>query len=316
MTLYPSLPRDIANFARRLREGEVVALPTETVYGLAGDATNAEAVANIYAIKGRPQFNPLICHVASRLKARRLGVFNATADKLAKAFWPGALTLVVPRKENCAASDLVSAGLPSIALRCPDHPVMAEIMRLAKCPLAAPSANPSGRLSPASPEDVRKTLPDVDVLDGGICPVGVESTIIGCLGEMPVYLRAGGITRAAIEECLDMPLAHVPSTKGDKARLAPGQLLRHYAPRAALRINCTDPREGELLLGFGGDAPASALNLSASGNVQEAAANLFTMLHQLDRLAQESGKDIAVMPIPDEGLGEAINDRLARASEE
>ncbi|MBE8191827.1 MAG: threonylcarbamoyl-AMP synthase [Alphaproteobacteria bacterium] len=316
MTLYPASPRDISSFAKRLRNGEVVAIPTETVYGLAADATQADAVAAIYSIKERPQFNPLICHIASLRMAKQYGVFNETANKLAKEFWPGALTLVVPRKDNCKISELASAGLHSLALRCPSHPIAAEILRLAKRPLAAPSANPSGRLSPTRPEDVRRTLPNIDVLDGGYCEVGVESTIIGCLGDMAVYLRAGGISRGDIEACLGEPLTDVPTEKGDAARLAPGRLVRHYAPHVPLHINCTQVKEDMLLLGFGADAPADvADNLSETGDLCEATANLFACLHKLDLQAQAENKHIGVMPIPHHGLGEAINDRLSRAAE-
>ena len=314
MALYPANAQAIAACADKLKQGDLVALPTETVYGLAGDATNGDAIAAIYATKARPQFNPLICHVADMAAARAIGRFNDTAEKLAAAFWPGPLTLVVPRQADCAVDPLASAGLDTIALRVPAHETAQKLLRAVARPLVAPSANPSGRLSPSNAAHVAAMLPDIDVLDGGACAIGLESSIVGCLDDTPLWLRAGGLARADIEACLGTRLAEPPAETATQARLAPGRLARHYAPQSGLRLNAEAALENELLIGFGTTAEPCFANLSAMGDLAEAAANLFSVLHNADKAAQQSGQSLAVMAIPMEGLGEAINDRLARAA--
>jgi L-threonylcarbamoyladenylate synthase len=315
VTAHPATQAGIAACAETLKQGGLVAMPTETVYGLAGDATNADAIAAIYATKDRPQFNPLICHIGDMAAARVIGVFNETAEKLAAAFWPGPLTLVVPRQAICAVDPLASAGLDTIALRMPAHETARALLQAVGLPLVAPSANPSGRLSPSSAAHVRAMLPDMDVLDGGACTIGVESSIVGCLDDTPLWLRAGGLARQDIEACLGRALSDPPQEKGEEARLAPGRLARHYAPHSPLRLNALSAQDDELLIGFGADAPAACFaNLSATGNLAEAAAQLFAVLHEADAAAQKSGQGLAFMPIPAQGLGEAINDRLARAA--
>ena len=314
MAIYPATAKAIAACAEKLKQGALLALPTETVYGLAGDATNGEAIAAIYATKARPQFNPLICHVADMEAARAIGRFNDMAEKLAAVFWPGPLTLVVPRQADCPVDALASAGLDTIALRIPAHETAQKLLRAVARPLVAPSANPSGRLSPSSTAHVAAMLPDIDVLDGGACSIGMESSIIGCLDDTPLWLRAGGLARADIEACLGTKLAEPPEETAAQARLSPGRLARHYAPQSGLRINAETARENELLIGFGVTTEPCFANLSATGDLAEAAAHLFSVLHAADEAAQESGKGLAVMAIPVEGLGEAINDRLARAA--
>ncbi len=297
----------VSKAANLLKSGGLVAFPTETVYGLGADATQDHAVAKIYAAKGRPSFNPLIVHVPEVEDAFALGEFSGDALKLAARFWPGPLTLVVSRRASCIVSMLASAGLSSIALRVPAHPLALELLRKVALPIVAPSANPSGRISPTTAQHVRDGLGDkVDyVLDGGPCAVGLESTIVSVLDETPRLLRAGGLARDKIENALGYKLL---AADGGPLH-APGQLESHYAPRALLRLNATEWRESEVCLGFGTvDAP---LNLSSKGDVIEAAANLFSMLHQLDAGGAEV---IAVAPIPMQGLGEAINDRLKRAA--
>ncbi len=306
--------KDISIVASHLRAGGLVAFPTETVYGLGGDARDDNAVAAIYAAKGRPQFNPLIVHVESFERAKEFGVFNEIAIKLAESFWPGPLTLVVPRAEGCQISLLASAGLDSLAIRVPAHPLAQELLREFGGPLVAPSANPSGQISPTSAQHVIVGLDGkIDlVLDGGQCSVGLESTIVSCLGERPIILRHGGLVRADIEAALGIEIL---SGNDDKAALtAPGQLTSHYAPNALMRLNAQSLQAGEALLGFGDVENLQAqvsLNLSPLGNVQEAAANLFSMMRQLDEMGVQK---IAVSPIPNQGLGEAINDRLKRAA--
>ncbi|MBG1233080.1 L-threonylcarbamoyladenylate synthase [Aestuariivirga litoralis] len=298
---------DMETAATILLGGGLVAFPTETVYGLGADATDDRAVARIYAAKGRPQFNPLISHVTDVEDAFALAEFPAAALTLAARFWPGPLTLVLPRKAGCPVSLLASAGLPSIALRVPQHPLALELLRAVGRPVVAPSANPSGRISPTTSQHVREGLGDkVDfILDGGPSAVGVESTVVSLLDDMPRLLRAGGLAREKIEDALGQKLqAPVAGPLH-----APGQLESHYAPRAVMRLNAKEWREGEARLGFGAlDAP---LNLSRTGDVVEAAANLFAMLHQLDNA---NSSTIAVAAIPEMGLGEAINDRLKRAA--
>ena len=295
----------IADAARLLREGGLVAFPTETVYGLGADATTGVAVARIFAAKGRPRFNPLIVHLADAEEAHRHAIFTPAAAALAKAFWPGALTLVLPRREDSDIALLVSAGLDTVALRVPAHPVAAALLRAVGRPLAAPSANPSGQVSATTAAHVAEGLGEkVDaVLDGGATPLGIESTVIGFDGDRPLLLRPGAIAREEIEAVVG-PLG----AAGDTIQ-SPGQLASHYAPRAALRLNAVRAESGEALLGFG-EAPGAALNLSPRGDLKEAAVNLFAMLRQLDKDAAR----IAVSPIPQIGLGEAINDRLQRAA--
>jgi L-threonylcarbamoyladenylate synthase len=298
-------PDAIAQAARVIRVGKLAAFPTETVYGLGADATNGTAVAAIFAAKGRPRFNPLIVHLADGDAAERHALFSPAARALAARFWPGALTLVLPRATDTPLSLLVSAGLDTVALRVPDHPVARALLGEADRPIAAPSANPSGSVSPTSAAHVAEGLGQrIDfILDGGTTPLGLESTVIGFDGQRPLLLRPGAIAREEIEAVVG-PLA----APGDAIR-SPGQLASHYAPRAALRLDAQAPEPDEVLLGFG-DAPGATLNLSTRGDLKEAAANLFAMLRALDGTASR----IAVSPIPRHGLGEAINDRLARAA--
>jgi L-threonylcarbamoyladenylate synthase len=308
--------QELALAGSLLAEGRLVAFPTETVYGLGADATNPEAIARLYAAKGRPSFNPLIAHVPTLEAAFRLGEFPSVARKLAEAFWPGALTLVVPVCDSSPVCELARAGLPSLAIRVPDHPVAQAILTAACRPIAAPSANRSGHLSPSLAAHV---LADLDgiidaLVDGGPTAIGVESTILGCLDETVVMLRPGGIPREAIEAVLGYRLAE--AVDDTEAPLAPGRLSSHYAPDHALRLDATAIQPGEACLGFGpslppGATPTLTLNLSATGDLAEAAANLYHHLRALDRL---SATGIAVAPIPAQGLGEAILDRLARAA--
>ena len=298
--------------ARCLHQGGLVAFPTETVYGLGADAGNGEAVARLYAAKSRPAFNPLIAHVASREAAHQLARFDDAADRLAAEFWPGPLTLVLPKQTDCGVADLALAGLDTVAVRVPAHPVAHTLLAAFGGPIVAPSANRSGHVSPTSAAHVLADLRGrIDmVIDAGPCTVGVESTIVSCL-DTPVLLRPGGVPRAEIERVLGHALAEAPIA--EDAPLAPGMLASHYAPKARLRLDADAARTGEALLAFGA-APAAAgvtLNLSPRGDLIEAAANLFSHLRALDA----SGvKSIAVMKVPHEGLGEAINDRLARAA--
>ena len=307
----------IARAVALLRAGQLVAFPTETVYGLGADAGDARAVAGIYAAKERPRFNPLIAHVADRAGAERIGRLNADALRLADAFWPGPLTLVVPYAGD-GVCDLARAGNDSVALRVPAHPAATALLAAFGGALAAPSANRSGRVSPTLAEHV---LADLNgrihgVIDGGPARVGLESTIVACLDGSPRLLRPGGLPREAIEACLGRKLADA-SAPEDGAPLAPGMLASHYAPRAAVRIDAREVRAGEAWLGFGGMRPGgaavTALDLSPSGDIAEAAANLFGYLRRLDA---SGAATIAVAPVPFEGLGEAINDRLARAAAE
>ncbi|KUJ76396.1 translation factor Sua5 [Ruegeria marisrubri] len=296
----------IARAAELLRQGRLVAFPTETVYGLGADARNGEAVAAVYAAKGRPSFNPLIAHVASVEAARRYVQWSDAAEKLANAFWPGPLTLVLPLREGHGISSLVTAGLDTLAVRVPAHPTARQLLAAFDGPVAAPSANPSGRISPTTAEHVRTGLDGriAAVLDDGPCGVGVESTIVG-LADEPTLLRPGGLAAEEIEGVLGKTLRHHET--GDPLS-APGQMLSHYAPDAPVRLNAQARRGDEILLGFG---PVDCdLNLSEAGSLTEAAANLFSALHALN----ETGRPIAVTPIPDHGLGVAINDRLRRAA--
>jgi L-threonylcarbamoyladenylate synthase len=304
-SIAPAAGAGIRAAARILRDGGLVAFPTETVYGLGADASNGEAVAAIFAAKGRPHFNPLIIHVENLAIAERHGAFSATARRLADVFWPGALTLVVPRRPTSNLSLLVSAGLDSVALRAPSHAVARALLAETGRPIAAPSANPSGGVSPTTADHVAEGLADrIDfLLDGGPVPLGLESTVIGFSGEHPVLLRPGAIARQDIEAVVG------PLARPDDTIRSPGQLASHYAPHAMLRLNADEKKEGEVLLGFGAVADAT-LNLSPGGDLKEAAANLFAMLRLLDK----QGCAIAVSPIPESGLGEAINDRLQRAA--
>jgi L-threonylcarbamoyladenylate synthase len=306
----------ISEAATCLARGGLVAFPTETVYGLGADATDGPAVARLYAAKGRPAFNPLIAHVADLEAARALAVFDKNAERLAAAFWPGPLTLVLPKAPGCEVADLATAGLDSIAVRIPAHPVAQAILKAFGKPVVAPSANRSGHVSPTNASHVVADLAGlIDlVVDGGSTAVGLESTIVACLGA-PTLLRPGGLAREAIEDLLGTNLGVAPETSDDP--LAPGMLPSHYAPSATLRLGAKEVRPGEALLAFGPTLPPGAaratamLSLSRSGDLVEAAANLFSHLRAMDILGATS---IAVMPIPFDGLGEAINDRLQRAA--
>jgi L-threonylcarbamoyladenylate synthase len=296
-----------------LARGGLVAFPTETVYGLGADATDGQAVARLYDAKGRPAFNPLIAHVPDLESARKLAVFNADAERLAAAFWPGPLTLVLPRTVTCSVSELATAGLETIAIRVPDHALARAILRAFGKPIVAPSANVSGHVSPTNAAHVFEDLDGkIDlIVDGGPTPVGIESTIVACLGE-PAILRPGGLSRDQIEATLGHKLAQAPESE-DETPLAPGLLQSHYAPRTRLRLDTTSVEPGEVQLAFGTPLPGAVatLNLSEQGDVAEAAANLFGHLRRLDAMRAPS---ICVMRIPSEGLGEAINDRLRRAA--
>jgi L-threonylcarbamoyladenylate synthase len=295
--------------ARGLAAGGLVAFPTETVYGLGADAGNGEAVARLYAAKGRPRFNPLISHVTGLAAAERLASFSAPARRLAETFWPGPLTLVLPKSTACGVSDLALAGLDSIAVRVPAHPVARDLLAAFGGPIVAPSANRSGHVSPTDAAHVMADLRGrIDVIvDGGPCAVGVESTIVS-LVDTPTLLRPGGLPREDIERVLGAPLADAPASETPQA---PGMLASHYAPKMPVRLDANETRPGEVLLGFGPTAPADALNLSPRGDLVEAAANLFSHLRILDRAG---ARMIAVMSVPRHGLGEAINDRLRRAA--
>jgi L-threonylcarbamoyladenylate synthase len=300
-------PADIATAAVALKAGGLVILPTETVYGLAADAGNAHAVAKVYEAKGRPAFNPLIAHVADVAAARRLAVFDDRAEELAAAFWPGPLTLVLPVADTAAVCDLARAGLDTVAVRSPAHPVAHALLAAFGGPLVAPSANSSGRPSPTTFADAMAETGSAAAatLDGGPCQIGLESTVVALL-DRPRLLRPGAVTRSQIEALVG-PLAEAEAD----AKRSPGRLARHYAPNLPLRLNVEDPRADEVWLGFGRHGGAG-FNLSADGDLAEAAANLFAYLRAADLSLGAAG--IAVAPIPDTGLGEAINDRLRRAA--
>ncbi len=306
--------RGVRAAAGLLRAGALVAFPTETVYGLGADARDDRAVAGIFAAKERPAFNPLIVHVADLAGAEAYATFTPEARRLAARFWPGPLTLVLPRRPGAGLSELATAGLPTVALRVPAHPLARRLLAVFAGPLAAPSANPSGRVSATTCAHVRDGLGGriAAVLDGGACPLGLESTILGFDGDRPVLLRPGGLPVEDLEAFLARPLA-IPS--GDRVT-APGQLASHYAPRAALRLDAEGPGADEVWLGFGPvEALRPGLNLSPAGDLVEAAANLFAHLREIDALAaREGAARIAVAPIPRAGLGRALNDRLARAA--
>jgi len=307
--------RALESATRLILAGETVAIPTETVYGLAADATNDRAVARIYETKGRPSFNPLIAHVDGVEMARNFCEFPPLAEKLAAAFWPGPLTLVLPRKKDAGVSLLVSAGLDTLALRAPASPIAQALIRNAGRPLAAPSANRSGTISPTTAAHVADSLGErvALILDGGPCSVGVESTIIKIDGDRAILLRPGGLPRGEIER-----IAGVRLESAGGAVEAPGMLESHYAPESRLRLNVAEPAPDEAYLGFGkfdGKGARVALNLSAGGDLIEAAANLFAHLRALDALCSERGLiGIAAAPVPGDDLGEAINDRLKRAA--
>lgn len=305
----------LAEAAAALAAGDLVAFPSETVYGLGGDAGSDQAVARIYEAKGRPSFNPLIVHVPSLAAAAEFAVVSPAAEALAAKFWPGPLTLVLLRKPGCRLSLLVSAGMDSVALRVPAHPVAQALLRAAGRPLAGPSANPSGRISPTTAQHVADGLGDkvAMILDGGPCAIGLESTVVSLLDDAPQILRPGGIVAEELAAVLGRPVGLAPQIGDVTAGLhGPGRLLSHYAPAAPVRLNAMTALPSETLLGFGPNAPAgTALNLSPTGDLTEAAANLFAMLRELDR---PGVKAIAVMPIPERGLGLAINDRLRRAA--
>jgi L-threonylcarbamoyladenylate synthase len=308
----------VAAAARSLREGGLVAFPTETVYGLGADAGNAAAIARLYEAKGRPAFNPLIAHVSDLAAAQRVACFEARALLLARAFWPGPLTLVLPKAPGCAVAELATAGLDTIAVRVPAHGIAREILRAFGGAVVAPSANLSGHVSPTTAAHVQNDLEGrIDlIVDGGAVEVGVESTIVGCF-EAPMLLRPGGVPRGEIERVLGRALAQPPDDMdSDSAQPpAPGMLASHYAPRTRVRLNADRVEEGETLLAFGPDTisgtAAAVMNLSPHGDLAEAAANLFGYLRALDA---RDARAIAVMPIPHHGLGEAINDRLRRAA--
>jgi L-threonylcarbamoyladenylate synthase len=305
--------------ARTLEAGGLVAFPTETVYGLGADATNPTAIARLYQAKGRPAFNPLISHVADLAAAEKIGRLDGEATRLARAFWPGPLTLVLPKTPGCAVAELATAGLDTIAIRVPSHPLARAILHTFGKPVVAPSANISGHVSPTMAAHVQSDLEGkIDlIVDGGPVEVGVESTIVGCF-DAPMLLRPGGLPREEIERVLGRALLQAPAdAESDSAQpLAPGMLASHYAPRTRVRLNAATIAPGEALLAFGppvagSEHAAAVMNLSARGDLNEAAANLFGYLRALDARAAAT---IAVMPIPHHGLGEAINDRLRRAA--
>lgn len=317
--------KNIAQAAERLRAGHLVAFPTETVYGLGADATNDRAVAGIFAAKGRPSFNPVIVHVNERDGAADHVIFDDRADLLASIFWPGPLTMILPRRENSPVSLLCSAGLPTLAIRCPAHPVARALITAFGKPIAAPSANASGSLSPTTPQHVLQSLGDKAgmILAGGKSAVGLESTVVDLTGDVPLVLRPGAVTLEDLRTHMSDVRLHIETAKDNPK--SPGQLLKHYAPKTPLRLKAVDVKQGEALLAFGSlrfmgvagggyakDLPqGSVLNLSAEGDLTEAAANVFAMLHILDAGGFSS---IAVMDVPETGLGVAINDRLRRAA--
>jgi L-threonylcarbamoyladenylate synthase len=319
VAILPATPEAIEEAAAVLRAGRLVAFPTETVYGLGADATNARAVAAVFEAKARPRFNPLIAHVASLEAAARLGELSKDGAALARAFWPGPLTLVLRKREGCLVADLATAGLDTIAVRVPAHPVAQALLTGAQVPVAAPSANRSGHVSPTAAAHVAVDFLAAGqehlamVLDGGRATIGLESTVVDATGADPVVLRLGAVAREDIARVLGRPVG--VATGEALTPSSPGMLARHYAPRARLRLGATDVHDDEALLAFGtAHVPVHGgvmLNLSWSGDLVEAAANLFSALRTLDAAGAET---IAVMPIPEQGLGEAINDRLRRAA--
>ena len=326
MTFLEITADNITKCADRLKSGGLVTMPTETVYGLGADATNDHAVAAIFAAKGRPQFNPVIVHYMEAKQAEEDVLFTPQAKTLAALYWPGPLTMILSRRESSRLSLLTSAGLPTQAVRVPAHPVARQLIKALGRPIAAPSANSSGTLSPTTPQHVWDSLGEKAgfILAGGKCAVGLESTVIDMTGDIPTLLRPGAVTPEEIEMALGCSIKIETEAVNDAPK-SPGQLLRHYAPRTPLRLKAVDLKKGEALLGFGNlkfmgiegggfakNLPSEmCLNLSEQGDLTEAAANLFAMLHRLDT-GGYSG--IAVMAVPNVGLGRAINDRLTRAS--
>ncbi len=307
-------PAGIARAAQALRAGKLVAFPTETVYGLGADATNDKAVAAVFAAKRRPTFNPLIVHVAAAEDAERLVMFNDKARALATTLWPGPLTVVLPRRAGCPVSLLASAGLDSLAMRVPGHAKARALLAAADRPIVAPSANPSGGISPTTARHVVAGLDGVVdlILAGGRCEIGIESTVVDLTGDEPALLRPGAVTREQLQGLIGPVAVAADEPVGSRARRSPGQMTRHYAPSLPLRLNAETARPGEAFLAFGPRLGSGAtLTLSESGDLNEAAANLFAMLHALDA-GPHSG--IAVARIPEDGLGMAINDRLRRAA--
>ena len=307
-----AIPESIDKAAALIRSGGLVAFPTETVYGLGADATDDKAVAAIFAAKDRPKFNPLIVHVADASAAKELVAFDGRAEELVARFWPGALSLVLPRRAHCPVSLLAGAGLDTLAVRIPGHPVAQALIAAAGRPIAAPSANRSGAVSPTTAQHVADSLRDAValILDGGPCRVGIESTVLDLSGDRPVLLRPGGVP---VEELEDL-IGEIGSPAAGAKPTAPGMLESHYAPALPLRCDATEAREDEALLSFGSHdirGTAAERNLSPDGDLTEAAANLFAYLRELDDQAYSG---IAAMPIPDRGLGRAINDRLRRAA--
>lgn len=309
--IYSINPQNMQKAAQIIKDGGLVAFPTETVYGLGANAYDAKAVASIFAAKGRPTFNPLISHIADIDFLKNYVEVDERALALAHKFWPGPFTMVLKRKEHNTAIDLACAGLPTATVRMPNHPVALELIRLSGVPIVAPSANRSQTISPTTAEHVAESLGDkVDmILDGGKCAVGVESTIVDVTGKEVFLLRAGGIAKEDIENFLH---EKVFISHGDPNKpSSPGQMLRHYAPEHRFRINVEEPEDGEFYIGFGYSQRAD-LNLSVTADLHEAAANLFAYMRLADNMAGEKG--IAIAPIPEEGLGVAINDRIRRAS--
>ena len=314
-------PGDVARAAALLRQGGLVGFPTETVYGLGGDATDGKAVAGIFAAKGRPHFNPLICHYASAEAAFADARADDRARAAAAAFWPGPLTLVLPRRPECRVDLLAGAGLDTLAVRVPANPIALDLLRQVGRPVAAPSANRSGEVSPTTAGHVLEGLSGriAAVLDGGPCPVGVESTVLDLTGAGPVLLRPGGVPAEALEALLGrlgraLPIAAAAATQSLRS---PGMMLSHYAPGLPVRLGAAEVAPDEALLAFGPALPGAAVtwNLSAAGDTTEAAARLFAGLRWLDAEGTARGcTRIAVMPVPEAGLGAAINDRLARAA--
>jgi L-threonylcarbamoyladenylate synthase len=313
MPIVPATPETIRQAAQALLRGDIVAFPTETVYGLGANALDARAVAKVFAAKERPRFNPLIVHIMGFAEAEAYASVGAAARTLADSFWPGPLSLVLKKRPDCPIADLATAGLDTIALRVPAHPIARSLLAEAKLPIAAPSANRSGRISPTTAAHVEAELSDIPamILDGGPCPLGLESTVVSLAGPAPTLLRLGALPREAIEAVLGQKLVQARS---DEPVASPGQLAIHYAPDTKLRLGATSVSANEALLAFGPHVPRGAsatINLSASGDLKEAAARLFGALRELD---QAGAATIAVMPIPNQGLGEAINDRLQRAA--
>lgn len=311
--------QNLKEAGKAIRRGELVAFPTETVYGLGADATSDEAVKNIYKAKGRPSSNPLIVHITTMAQALKYGEFDARAKKLAAHFWPGPMSLIVNRTKNCPLSQIVSATGNTVALRMPAHPISRQLLEAANVPVAAPSANISGGISPTLPAHVKQSLGDkiYMLIDGGACLVGVESSVISVLPNEPVkILRPGSIDAAALTELLNEPVEQPDSAKSaDENLISPGLLSSHYAPNVSLRMNVKTPDESEAYLAFGKHKFKNhALNLSQTADLNQAAQNLFAMLHALDAYCMQHNCSIAVAPIPNQGIGIAINDRLTRAA--